>query len=205
MRVFAVVVAIALAILGCQPKREVRNDAGADSAASRTAPAAPFADGGNLLDAGPAATAPGADAGPPDDALPPAGAPDLALRGKHLLEAIVRDNPELAADFVFPRDAFIASRDLADPAKVWEKKLFASFQRDVHTLNKRLKGKDAQFVSLEVGQAITRIVPKRRDFKKPLWRVKHSKLEFTVDGRPQRIEIGDMTSWRGAWYVTKLR
>lgn len=203
--VVALVFACALSF-ACKPKREVRTDAGPDGAA-RAALAPPGTDGGLApiipvpLDAG--ASSP--DAGQADDALPQANAPDLALRGKHLLEAIVQDNPELASDIVFPRDAFIITRDTADPAKVWEKKIAGGFGRDVHTMNKRLKGKDAQFSGLEVGQAIVRIVPKRRDFKKPLWRVKHSKLLFTVDGKPQRIEINEMVSWRGAWYITKLR
>lgn len=186
----------------------MRNDAGID-ASSRTA-AAPLGDGGTagiaLVDAGSGASAGGAvDAGIPDDTLPPPGAPDLPLRGKHLLEAITADNAELANDFLFPRDAFVVARDTADPSKLWEKKVQPAFVRDVHTLHKRIKASDAQFVSIEVGQAINRIVPKKKDFKKPLWRVKHSKLTFTVDGKPQRIEIGEMVSWRGAWYVTKLR
>lgn len=195
-----------LLLVGC-PKREVRNDAGVE-AGTRTAPGVGALDASSPLasvDAG-LSTATG-DAGPlpADDALPPTAPADLALRGKHLLEAIVQDNPELATDILFPREAFLAVRDVTDPAKVWEKKILGGFQRDIRTLSRRLKGKDAQFVALEVGQAITRVVPKKRDFKKPLWRVRHSKLLFTVDGRQQRIEVGEFVSWRGAWYVTKLR
>ncbi|MFO0674151.1 MAG: hypothetical protein U0235_31815 [Polyangiaceae bacterium] len=212
MRAWAVVVialSVAPATTGCREKREVRSDAGADAAAVRTAPGAGL-DGGSVTAAGDAGAvtptgAAGGDAGAPDDALPPPNAADLTLRGKHLLEAITADNAELANDFLFPRDAFVAARDTADPAKLWEKQIQPAFQRDVHTLHKRIKASDAQFVSLEVGQAIVRIVPKKKDFKKALWRVKHSKLAFTVDGKPQRIEIGEMVSWRGAWYVTKLK
>ena len=202
----AIAVALSLSNSACGSKREVRSDAGLDAATVRNAPGTPNtgASDGGIVDGGGVAAST-LDAGPPDDALPPSGAPDLALRGKHLLEAITQDNPQLAADIVFPRDAFVTVRDLTDATKVWEKKTLPTFQRDVHTLNRRLKGKDAQFVALEIGQAIARIVPKRRDYKKPLWRVKHSKLLFTVDGKQQRIEIGEMVSWRGAWYVTKLR
>jgi hypothetical protein len=194
---------VALVAGGCTPKREVRADGGADaSLAHGSAP--PLTDGG-IADSGLVFGAKAADAGPPDDSLPPPGAPDLATRGRHLLEAITQDNPELGIDFLFPRDAYVAARDTADAAKLWEKRTLPAFQRDVHTLHQRLKGKEAQFVSLEVGQAIMRIVPKRHDFKKGLWRVKHSRLSFTIDGNPQRFEIGEMISWRGAWYVTKLR
>lgn len=200
----AIAVALSLSTSACGSKREVRSDAGLDAATVRNTPGAPTGGDGGLGDGGAVAMAT-VDAGPPDDALPPSAAPDLALRGRHLLEAITQDNPELATDILFPRDAFVTVRDLTDATKVWEKKTLPAFHRDVRTLNRRLKGKDTQFVALEIGQAIARIVPKRRDYKKPLWRVKHSKLLFTVDGRQQRIEIGEMVSWRGAWYVTKLR
>lgn len=199
---FALALTLGFGGAACSSKRELRNDAGADASLGRPAPGTVLADGGVAPgDAG----AVGVDAGPSDDALPTANAPELGLRGKHLLEAIVQDNPELANDLIFPRDAFVSAKDVPDPPKVWDKKLSPSFQRDVHTFHKRLKGKEAQFVALEIGQAITRVIPKKRDFKKPLWRVKHSKLLFTIEGKPQRVEIGEMVSWRGAWYITKLR
>lgn len=203
-RIVIVMLACSMASGACSSKREVRVDAGADASLVRSSPGASASSDGGIGDSGLSGAA-AVDAGPPDDALPPSGAPDLATRGKHLLEAITQDNADLGNDFLFPRDAFVAARDVTEPAKLWEKKTLPSFQRDVRTMHKRLKGKEAQFVSFEVGQAIMRIVPKRRDYKKALWRVKHSKLLFTVDGKPQRIEIGEMVSWRGAWYVTKLR
>jgi hypothetical protein len=46
---------------------------------------------------------------------------------------------------------------------------------------------------------------KKSDLKKPAWRVKHSKLTFMADGKTHSIEINEMTAYRGAWYVTKLR
>src|SRR5687767_4870303 len=129
----ALVITSALLILGCGSKREVRGDAGRDAAASRALSGLPGSDGGAPSDAG--TSTPAADAGPSDDSLPPPHATDLAPRGKHLLEAIVQDNPDLASDILFPRDAFVASRDIADPTKVWEKKISGSFARDVHTLS----------------------------------------------------------------------
>jgi hypothetical protein len=64
---------------------------------------------------------------------------------------------------------------------------------------------NAHFVSFELGHAVIQVTPKKRDWKRPLWRVQRSKITFTLDGRTQRIEIAEMTSWRGNWYVTKLR
>jgi hypothetical protein len=48
------------------------------------------------------------------------------------------------------------------------------------------------------------IVPKKHGWKKPLWRVKHSKLTFVIEGKTHRVDIGEMVAWRGAWYVTRL-
>jgi hypothetical protein len=130
----------------------------------------------------------------------------MTARARHLLEAIAHDGPELSTDIVFPRDAYLAVRDSSDPGKAWDTKVQGSFVRGVHVLHKRTRGVEkAQFVSFELGHSVQQAPPKKREWKRSLWRVKHSRLTFTVDGRTQRIEIAEMTGWRGAWYVTKLR
>ena len=145
------------------------------------------------------------DAGSDDVQIPPTSSEELTARAKHLLEAITQDNPDLAADVLFPRDGFITARVVADAAKVWEKKVSGVFKKQVHQLHKR-KGIDrAQFVSLELGHSVMQATPRKHDWKKPLWKVKHSKLTFTIDGKPFKIDVGEMTAWRGAWYVTRLR
>jgi hypothetical protein len=107
---------------------------------------------------------------------------------------------------MFPRVAYAAARDAADPGKAWDVKVVNAFRRSVHNLHRRSKGiEHAQFVSFELGHAMMQITPKKHEWKRPLWRVAHSRLTYTVDGRTQRIEIGEMTSWRGSWYVTRLR
>jgi hypothetical protein len=154
------------------------------------------------------ASAATADAGPvvDDVAMPKASGEELDMRMKHLVEAIAQGNPDLAGDVVFPRDAFIQTKDSTDPQKGWEKKVQGSFKRGVEGLHKKMKGVDgAKFVSFELGHSVTQITPKKKDWKRPLWRVKHSKLTFTVDGKQRHLDIAEMTAWRGAWYVTKLR
>jgi hypothetical protein len=146
------------------------------------------------------------DAGVDDAAMPQATSEELALRMRHLLEAIVQNNADLAGDIVFPRDAYVASKDAPDPQKAWERKLSNGFRKSVERTHKRTKGiENARFVSFELGHAIVQVTPKKKDFKKPLWRVKHSKLSFTIEGKPRHIDIAEMTAWRGAWYVTRLR
>jgi hypothetical protein len=162
----------------------------------------------NRLDAGPEGGAgTTADAGGLDDtAMPASSGEDLTLRMRHLLEAISQNNADLAGDALFPRDGYVATKDSPDPQKTWEKKVSVPFRRSVERMHKRMKGiEHARFVSFELGHSIVQITPKKKDFKKPLWRVKHSKLTFTIDGKERHLDIAEMTAWRGAWYVTRLR
>jgi len=150
----------------------------------------------------------GGDGGPSTDDLvmPPQTAnEDLSARMRHLLEAVAQNNPDLAGDALFPRDAYIATRDAPDPQKAWEKRLSGQFKRHVERTHKRTKGvESARFVGFELGHSIAQLSPKKHDFKRPLWRVKHSKLSFTIEGKQRHLEIAEMTAWRGAWYVTRL-
>jgi len=147
------------------------------------------------------------DAGLFDDTAMPGGVtPDLEARMRHLLEAVAQNNPDLAGDALFPREAFVATKDVADPQKLWDKKVSGGYRRSIERMHKHLKGAEhAKFVSFELGRGIAQITPKKKDFKKPLWRVKHSKIAFTVDGKARHLDIAEMTAWRGAWYVTRLR
>jgi hypothetical protein len=185
----------ALAAIGCGDKR-------ASLGTSDPALLSARVDGGDrpAFDAGPAIE---------DIALPPAKGAELDTRMRHLLEAITEDNPDLAGDVLFPRDAFIQTKDLTDPQRAWEKKVSGSFRRAVTLMHKRVKGgggrDKARFVSFELGHSVVQITPKKKDWKRPLWRVKHSKLTFTIDGKTRHLDIAEMTAWRGAWYVTRLR
>lgn len=140
-----------------------------------------------------------------DLVMPQAPSEELTTRMRHLLEAISQNNPDLASDMAFPRDAFIATRDAADPQKAWEKKQAGAFRRAVERSHKRTKGiENAKYVGFELGHSLVQAPPKKHEWKRPLWKVKHSKLTFTIDGKVKHLEIAEMTAWRGAWYVTRL-
>ena len=125
---------------------------------------------------------------------------------RHLVEALAQDNPDLAADVLFPREAYVALRDSSDPQRGWEKRVSEPFRRAVQRTHKRHAGLErAKYVSFELGTAVVQVPPKKREWKKPLWRVKHSKLTFTIEGKTRHVDIAEMTAWRGAWYVTRLR
>lgn len=141
-----------------------------------------------------------------DTAMPASSGEDLQARMRHLLEAVAQNNPDLAGDALFPRDAYVATKDVGDPQKAWDKRVSSGFRRSIERMHKRMKGIErAKFVSFEIGHSVVQITPKKKDFKKPLWRVKHSKLTFTIDGKTRHLDVAEMTAWRGAWYVTRLR
>jgi hypothetical protein len=147
-----------------------------------------------------------ADAGIDDLAPPPTPNEELFGRMRHLLEAVAQDNPDLAGDILFPRDAYLATRDSVDPQKAWEKRVQGQFHRAVERTHKRMKGiENAKFVGFELGHSVSQLTPKKHDFKRPLWRVRHSKISFTIDGKVRHLDIAELTAWRGAWYVTRLR
>ncbi len=184
------ILAIAVTLARCTPRAGAATDGGVPS----------------LDDAAREAPPPAWDAGVADDSLPAPESDDLTTRARHLLEAIAKDDPSLATDFLFPRDAYLVAKDAADPGKQWDTKVMGAFQKQVHTLHKRMSGIDhAQFTSFEIGQPIAQVVPKRRDLRMTLWRVRHSRLNFSIDGKAARFDLGDLTSWKGAWYVMQLR
>jgi len=191
-----VTVAFAGLLVACHPKGSATGAGDAAVAAgSRT-------DGGE----GGAKASPEAAAPIADDALPAFTSEELVRRARHLLEAIQKDDGELAGDIVFPRDAYIAVKDVADPGKHWDQKVLAAFRKDVHVLHKRMKGIDrARFTGFELGQPASEAMPKKHDLLRMLWRAKRSRLAFTIDGKPSHFDVAEMTSWKGAWYVTRLR
>jgi hypothetical protein len=157
------------------------------------------------LDAGDGGVAAGDGGAYDDTAMPASSGDDLQTRMRHLLEALAQNNPDLAGDALFPRDGYVAAKDVSDPPKDWEKHVSGAFRRSVERMHKHMKGLEhAKFVSFEIGRSITQLMPRKRDFKKPLWRVKHSKLVFTIDGKQRHLDIAEMTAWRGAWYVTRM-
>jgi hypothetical protein len=184
----ATIVVLALALCGCKGSR---GGDGPDGA----------------VDARDAAPAPVVDAGPPpDDSIPPTSSDELTGRARHLLEALGKGDPVLASDITFPRDGWLALRDEADPGRDWSKRMDLPFQKSVRTIARHHRDIDrAQFVSLDLGHAVVQATTRHHGWKKPLWTVHGSRLTYAVDGHTRTLEIREMTAWRGAWYVTRLR
>jgi hypothetical protein len=190
--------ALSLGLGGCRPKAGWHGAASLDAAAD--APTDAPTDGPTVS----AATS--AEAGPADDEMPALSSDELTERTRHLLEAIGKDESNLATDILFPRDGWVATRDAVDPGKDWEKKVAVPFRKALHRLSRREKGIDrAQLVSIELGRSLSQVTPKRRGWKKPLWVLQGARVSFVVDGRTRTLAIREMTAWRGAWYVTRMK
>jgi hypothetical protein len=203
-RTFAAV-AIAFAASGCKLSRP---------GSARSLDAAPGEAQSRAGDAGEDAraaaervgAAPAGMPSPPDDAMPVRSDEDMAVRARHLLEAIANDDVALATDILFPRDGWVATRDTADPGKDWDRRVAAPFRRSVHALSRRREElTKAQFVSLELGPNLEQATPRPHAWRKPLWTVHGSRVTFVVDGRTRTLAVHEMIAWRGAWYVTRLR
>jgi hypothetical protein len=146
------------------------------------------------------------ETGPADDDVPTSSTEDLTPRARHLLEAIAKDEMDLATDILFPRDGWLATRDAVDPGKDWDRRVASPFRRAIHALARHHHDLDrAQFVSLELGHSLSQATPQRHGWKKAVWILHGCRISFVVDGRTRTLPIREMTAWRGAWYVTRLR
>jgi len=189
----ATIAILALALCGCKGSR---GGTGADAGDAASGDVHEARNVGVPIDAG----------APPDDSIPATSSDELTARARHLLEALGKGDPVLASDIVFPRDGWLALRDEADPGRDWSKRMDGPFEKAVRAVARHHRELDrAQFVSIDLGHAVVQATPRRHGWKKPLWTVHGSRLTYAVDGHTRTVAIREMTAWRGAWYVTRLR
>ncbi len=140
-------------------------------------------------------------------ALPPPG--DTDARARLLFEAIVRDEPERAMPFFFPREPFLRVKAIANPGGYWET-LRRAYERDIHTLHAQLgdlRGREPariEFVRLEFSRRKTWQAVRSEANAIPYWCVRHNQLVYLKNGREQRIEVRTLIHWGANWFVTHL-
>lgn len=145
---------------------------------------------------------------PQTEERPSLESPLFQLRTKLLLDAIVRDEPALARPFFFPVEAYEQVKAIAKPAQDWRHRLWRNFERDVHEYHAKL-GADPQRASLERievrEQASRWMKPSSEGNRIGYYRVTRSAIVGkTSDGKPLRLELTSMISWRGEWFVVHL-
>jgi hypothetical protein len=155
------------------------------------------------------ATPVGTDAGalPQTDEQPVASGATFAAGVQGLWQSIVRDDPDLAMPFFFPKRAYLQVKAISDPATDYEQRLIANYEQDIHTLHSQL-GADAasaQFVGIDVpdGQAVL-VQPGEESNKLSYWRVYGTTLRYSVNGTTNSFPVTSLISWRGEWYVVHL-
>ncbi len=208
---------LALSACGKPPLRSdtVTSDGSAAPAAPVPTASPSAADAGGLPDAGeaPAAvasTAPVEDAGAPpplvaDNKVAPTEGQELQERAKGLFEAIVKDEPERADPFWFPKEPFIPLKDVKDPGKYWNE-LHRLYVSDVHVLHKKRKSwEGAEYVSFD-GWSHPKWVPPGDEANKIGYhRAFHGKIHYRAGGEDGEIDVHTIITWQGRWYVTHLR
>jgi hypothetical protein len=142
----------------------------------------------------------------PDPSQPPArpSAAEVEPRIRKLFDAIVRDDPALAADSFFPRAAFLRVKDMRDPGRYFDR-LRRRFDEDIHALHRAFPGIErAEYVRFELSQRGAFMRPHEEGNLLPYWASRHSFLHFRIDGRPQRLEVRVLITWDAHWYVIHL-
>lgn len=145
---------------------------------------------------------------PQTDERPSADSASLEARLELLVQAIEKDQPELAMPAFFPVIAYQQVKAIAKPERDWEYRLVAAFKRNVHEYHRKLgdAAKDVEFVGIEVPEAQVRFMkPNSEGNRIGYFRVLRSRLKLKKpDDSEVALEITSMISWRGEWYVVHL-
>ena len=179
-------------------------------ACTKGAPPASLLDGGSE----PSTSAAAADASAPAlaqpldaGAAPDASVDELQARAKKLFEAIQKDEPDIALQMFYPRDPFIALKDMKDPAAYWDK-LVKQYKAHIHGYHRKL-GKRADEATFDVLELNTKtqvyVAPKKEYNKTGYNKVTKSKLRYKLRNKSYSFEIAVMIDNDGKWYVTHLR
>ncbi|MGB0680344.1 MAG: hypothetical protein ACPGUV_11840, partial [Polyangiales bacterium] len=125
-------------------------------------------------------------------------------RAKRLLQAVIEDDPALAQDLFFPREAFAHVKAMAKPDRYWQR-LFARFEADIHTLHTSLPGlTDATFVRVEPARRMRWMPPGSEGNRLPYWAARHGKLWYQSQGKERSFELRVMITWGKHWYIIHL-
>ncbi len=179
------------------------------AACTKGAPPASLLDSGNEgSSSASASNSVGAALSAPLDAAPLEPAVDeLQGRAKKLFEAIQKDEPDIALAMFFPKEPFIALKDMKDPGAYWDK-LVKQFKSHIHYYHRKLgkRAADAEFDVLELNTKKQVYVAPKKEFNKTGYnKVSGSKLKYKLKGKSYGFDIATMIDHDAKWYVTHLR
>lgn len=129
---------------------------------------------------------------------------ELEQHARALLEAVIKDDPELGKDFFFPREPFTPLKDVTNPDKYWVQ-LYAIYKRDVRELHrKRRDWTGARFESFELGTPPSWVKPGDEYNKIGYYRTFRGRLRYAVGDRKAHFDVATIISWNGQWFITHL-
>ncbi len=138
------------------------------------------------------------------EAPPRPGKESAQEPARRLFQAIVHDDPALAEDVFFPRDAFHLVKAMAHPERYYER-LHQRFLADIHNLHASLKDLDrAEFVELDLGRRGGWIKPGEEGNRLPYWAARHTSLYYRVGDERRSLEVRVLITWGPRWYVIHL-
>jgi hypothetical protein len=121
-----------------------------------------------------------------------------------LLDAIIRDDVDLARGFFFPREPFTPLKDARDPDRYWLH-LFGAYGDDIHKLRRRHRDwSKVQFERMEPGSPPEWVPPGDEANKIGYHRSWGTRVRYRLDGQLYTVKIHTVISWQGRWYITHL-
>jgi hypothetical protein len=142
----------------------------------------------------------------PEHTEPPQqpGPGDVDERARHLFEAVVAGDPELAMDFFFPRGPFRLVKDSANPDRYYDR-LLDAYRREILALHEALRDLErARFERFELGSRVRWMAVGSEYNRLPYWSARRSALHYSVDGEPRSFPVLVAITWDDAWYVVHL-
>lgn len=125
-------------------------------------------------------------------------------RARRLFLAIQRDDPRIAQDFFFPREAFAKVKAITGADDYW-RRLFARYATDIHALHESIADLDrAEFDRLEIVRRGGWVLPGEEANALPYWAARHNVLHYRAGGEARAIEVRVVITWGRRWYITHL-
>lgn len=122
---------------------------------------------------------------------------------RRLFDAIVADDPSLAADAFFPAAAFDLVKAMDEPGR-YHKKLLAWFDEDIHIEHKRYPDvAGLEYAGFEPGKCKWMEIHTEGN-KLPYWACRYNAFYGKRDDIKKKFELRVMINWGSSWYVTHL-
>lgn len=145
---------------------------------------------------------------PQTEDRPSIESPAFQRRAQLLWDAIVADDATVAERAFFPVLAYEQVKDIRDPAADWRSRLLRHFARDVRDYHRKLGDdpKACRFDGVEIDEGRVQWMKLGREGNRfGYYRIICGRIRyFDPKGKPRRLELTNLISWRDEWFVVHL-